>query len=61
MMPNYTDPVATVFQCIALLGDKGCGFENQLASIDRALGGDGQQPGTKAVFCVPGPTSVSSS
>ena len=38
-MPNYTDPIATVFQCIALLGDKGCGFEHQLASIDRALGG----------------------
>ncbi len=36
--------IANVFQCIALLGDKGCGFEHQLASIDRALGGDGQQP-----------------
>ena len=47
-MPNYTDPIANVFQCIAPLGDKGCGFENQLASIDRALGGDGQQPSTNA-------------
>jgi len=49
-MPNYTDPIATVFQCIALLGDKGCGFEHQLASVDRALGGDGQQPSTNANF-----------
>ena len=39
--PNFSGPIANVFQCIALLGDKGCGFENQLASIDRALGGDG--------------------
>ncbi|HEY6477711.1 MAG TPA: hypothetical protein VI456_14110, partial [Polyangia bacterium] len=38
---NFTDPIATVFQCIALLGQTGCGFEHQLASIDRALGGDG--------------------
>ncbi len=52
-MPNYTDPIANVFQCIALLGDKGCGFENQLASIDRALGGDGQQPSTNAGFLRP--------
>ncbi len=51
MMPNYTNPdISKVFQCIALLGDKGCGFENQLASIDRALGGDGQQPSTNAGF-----------
>jgi hypothetical protein len=43
---NYTDPmgIGHVFQCIALLGDKGCGFEHQLASIDRALGGDGSGP-----------------
>jgi hypothetical protein len=52
-MPNYTDPIGNVFQCIALLGDKGCGFENQLASIDRALGGDGQQPSTNANFLRP--------
>jgi hypothetical protein len=44
MMPNYTDPLANVFQCIELLGDKGCGFEHQLASIDRALGADGLGP-----------------
>jgi hypothetical protein len=41
---NFTDPIASVFQCIALLGAKGCGFEHQLASIDRALGGDGLGP-----------------
>jgi len=41
---NFTDPIEDVFQCIAQLGDKGCGFEHQLASIDRALGGDGAPP-----------------
>jgi hypothetical protein len=45
MMPNYTDPsLGDVVQCISLLGAKGCGFEHQLASIDRALGADGQGP-----------------
>jgi hypothetical protein len=37
---NFTDPIESVFQCIALLGDHGCNFEQPLASIDRALGGD---------------------
>jgi hypothetical protein len=42
---NGTEPgMAIVFQCIALLGQNGCGFEHQLASIDRALGGDGSPP-----------------
>ena len=41
---NFTDPIGTVFQCIALLGATGCGFEHQLASIDRALGSDGLGP-----------------
>jgi hypothetical protein len=41
---DFTDPIATVFQCIALLGDTGCGFGHQLASIDRALGADGNGP-----------------
>jgi hypothetical protein len=45
MMPNYTDAnLGDVLQCIALLGDRGCGFEHQLASIDRALGADGSPP-----------------
>jgi hypothetical protein len=37
---NFTDPIGDVFQCIAQLGDQGCAFEQQLASIDRALGAD---------------------
>ncbi len=56
MMPNYTDPSLTdVLQCIALLGDSGCGFEHQLASIDRALGADGlgPAPSTNAGFLRP--------
>ena len=32
-----------MFQCIAFLGDAGCGFEHQLASIDHALGSDNFQ------------------
>ena len=54
MLPNYTNPdLSSVLQCIALLGDRGCGFEHQLASIDRALGGDGQLPSTNAGFLRP--------
>jgi hypothetical protein len=41
---NFTGQISDVFQCIALLGDRGCGLENQLGSIDRALGADGQGP-----------------
>ena len=41
---NFTDPIASVFQCIALLGTSGCGFQHPLASIDRALGADGNGP-----------------
>src|SRR5579863_1523075 len=41
---NFTDPIQNVFQCIANLGTSGCGFEHQLASIDRALGADGLGP-----------------
>jgi hypothetical protein len=40
-MPNYTDSLGNVVQCVELLGGQGCGFEHQLASIDRALGADG--------------------
>ncbi len=43
-MVNFTGPIGTVFQCIAFLGDEGCGFQHQLASIDRALGADGKGP-----------------
>ncbi len=45
---NFTDPIASVFQCIGLLGATGCGFEHQLASIDRALGADGLGPAALA-------------
>jgi hypothetical protein len=49
---NYTDPnLSQALQCIALLGEQGCGFEHQLASIDRALGADGSlAPSTNANF-----------
>lgn len=48
---NFTDPIEKVFQCIALLGASGCGFEHQLASIDRALGADGSGvPASNANF-----------
>src|SRR5262245_23752748 len=39
---NYTAAdISTVFSCIAQLGETGCGFEHQFASILRALGADG--------------------
>jgi hypothetical protein len=41
---NYTGAITDVFGCIAGTGDKGCGFEAQLASVARALGADGQGP-----------------
>ena len=47
---NFTAPLATVLQCIALLGDKGCGFEHQLASIDHALGADNLEPDANGVL-----------
>ncbi|HXU64443.1 MAG TPA: hypothetical protein VN962_22240 [Polyangia bacterium] len=43
-LTNFTDPLATVVQCVADLGASGCGFEHQLASIARALGADGSPP-----------------
>ena len=41
---NYTGNLTDVFGCIAQLGQYGCGFENQLASVARALGADGAPP-----------------
>jgi hypothetical protein len=41
---NYTGNLEDVFTCIAALGEAGCGFEHQFASITRALGADGQLP-----------------
>jgi len=39
---NYTGNAADVFKCIAALGETGCGFEHQFASLLRALGADGR-------------------
>ncbi|MFL5308265.1 MAG: hypothetical protein ACJ8F1_23840 [Polyangia bacterium] len=41
---NYTGELSDVLTCIAALGSSGCGFENQLGSVARALGADGQPP-----------------
>ena len=41
---NFTGDITQVFQCIAPIGATGCGFENQLRSVARALGADGFQP-----------------
>jgi hypothetical protein len=35
--PNFTGKIEDVFSCIALLGQRGCGFEQQFGSIVRAL------------------------
>jgi hypothetical protein len=44
MQANYTGDIAAAFSCIAALGDTGCGFEHQFASVLRALGADGAAP-----------------
>src|SRR5262249_24780325 len=41
---NFTGAIEDVFSCIAALGVGGCGFEHQLASVRRALGGDPDMP-----------------
>jgi hypothetical protein len=38
--PMIPAGIASVFSCIASLGDQGCGFEHQLASVARALSKD---------------------
>ena len=43
-MANYTGDLGDMLACIAPLGDGGCGFEHQLASVLRALGADGAPP-----------------
>jgi hypothetical protein len=49
-----TQDITSVFQCITAVGAFGCGFEHQLASIDRALGADGSDaPSTNANFLRP--------
>jgi hypothetical protein len=48
---NYTGQLTDVLACITPLGANGCGFENQLASVVRALGADGQPaPAANAGF-----------
>lgn len=42
--PNYTGELATVFDCLAYVGNNGCGFEQPLAAVARAFGADGQPP-----------------
>jgi MYXO-CTERM domain-containing protein len=39
---NYTGDISAAFSCIAALGQSGCGFEHQFASVARALGADGR-------------------
>jgi hypothetical protein len=51
---NFTNPIDQVMQCIGLLGQAGCGFEQPLHSITRALGADGNQvPANNANFLRP--------
>ncbi len=37
---NYTGDISSAFSCIAALGENGCGFEQTLLSVTRALGAD---------------------
>ena len=41
---NFDGSIEDVFSCIARLGTDGCGFEHQLGSLRRALGGDPDVP-----------------
>jgi hypothetical protein len=51
---NYTGDLSTLLSCMTALGDSGCGFENQLASISRSLGADGSPaPSSNAGFLRP--------
>jgi hypothetical protein len=35
--PNFSGDIGSVFSCMALLGDQGCGFESQFESVQYAL------------------------
>ena len=51
---NYTGDLSALLSCMTALGDNGCGFEHQLASISRALGADGSPaPSSNAGFLRP--------
>src|SRR6185436_1157511 len=41
---NFTGDITSVFQAIAPIGPGGCGYENQLLSVTRALGAGGLSP-----------------
>jgi hypothetical protein len=48
---NFSGNLADVFTCIAAVGESGCGFEQELAAITRALGADGKPaPGENQGF-----------
>ena len=58
---NYTGDLSTLLSCMTALGDSGCGFEHQLASISRALGADGSPaPARTPASCAPTPSWPSS-
>lgn len=51
---NYAGDLSALLSCMTTLGDRGCGFENQLGSIARALGADGSPaPSSNAGFLRP--------
>ena len=50
---NYDGTIEDTFSCIALIGDRGCGFEHQLESVATALGANGPVPPENAGFLRP--------
>jgi hypothetical protein len=41
---NFSGDLASTLECISMLGVVGCGFDQPLAALDRALGADGSPP-----------------
>jgi hypothetical protein len=51
---NYTGTLEDAFTCLARQGETGCGFEQPLAAVVRALGADGKPaPAENATFLRP--------
>ncbi|HXI58845.1 MAG TPA: hypothetical protein VNO55_22415, partial [Polyangia bacterium] len=50
---NFTGDMVTAFSCMAQLGDQGCGFEHQFASVLRALEPGPNLPPTNQGFLRP--------
>jgi hypothetical protein len=51
---NYTGNLEDAFTCLAAVGEQGCGFEQPLAAVVRALGADGRPaPAENATFLRP--------